>query len=98
MGRRGLEEVDTAQLKLVYIAGNVPDAQAAEACFAEMGLDYAVNLESFTTTSVLGGVYVGAFMYVPAGRHQECRTRLEACGLTDTIALASETPETFDGA
>ena len=98
MGRRTLDELDQAHLKLVYIAGNVTDAQAAEACLMEMGLDYAVNLEPFTTTSLLGGVYTGAFIYVPAGRHPECRSRLEACGLTDTIDPASETPETFDGA
>jgi len=98
MGRRTLEELDATQLKLVYIAGNLPDAQAAEACLMEIGLDYAVNVEQFTTTSVLGGVYAGAFIYVPASRHQECRTRLEACGLTDTIDLPPETPETCDGA
>ena len=98
MGRRTLEELDATQLKLVYIAGNLPDARAAEACLTEMGLDYAVNLEPFTTTSVLGGVYAGAFIYVPASRHQECRSRLEACGLTDTIDLGPDTPETFDGA
>jgi hypothetical protein len=98
MGRRTVEELDTTQLKLVYIAGNVRDAQTAEGCLTEMGLDYAVDLEPFTTTSVLGGVYAGVFIYVPASRHQECRTRLEACGLTDTIDRAGETAETFDGA
>jgi hypothetical protein len=98
MGRRTLEELDATQLELVYIAGNLPDAQAAEACLTEMRLDYAVNLEPFTTTSVLGGVYAGVFIYVPADRHQECRTRLEACGLTDTLDPTLDTPETFDGA
>jgi hypothetical protein len=98
MGRRTLEELDQTQLKLVYIAGNVTDARAAEACLTDMGLDYAVNLEQFTTTSILGGVYAGAFIYVPADRHQECRTRLKACGLTDTIDPTLDTSETFDGA
>ena len=97
MARFSLEELKDAQLKLVYIAGNVTDARAAEACLTDMGLDYAVNLEPFTTTSMLGGVYAGVFIYVPASRHQECRTRLEACGLTDTIDPVLETPETCDG-
>ena len=87
MARRTPDELTTTSLSLVYIAGNLPDAQAAERCLTEMGVDYTVSLEPYTTTSVLGGVYVGAFICVPTAQHRQCRQRLESQGLVDTIEL-----------
>jgi hypothetical protein len=85
MARRTEEELTGTPLGLVYIAGNLPDAQTVERCLTDRGFDYTVTLEPFTTTSVLGGVYTGAFIYVPVAQHQQCRRILESQGFTDTV-------------
>lgn len=86
-------------MSLVYIAGNLPDAEAAERYLTERGMDYTLSLEPFTTTSVIGGVYVGLFVSVPTAQHQQCREILEANGLTDTISIDEQgLPEERHGA
>lgn len=79
-------------MSLVYIAGNLPDAEAAERCLTDNGIDYTLSLEPFTTTSVMGGVYVGLFVSVPTAQHQQCREILEANGLADTISMDQQGP------
>ncbi|MGH7230157.1 MAG: hypothetical protein ACREJU_02210 [Nitrospiraceae bacterium] len=85
MARRTAEELQGAALSLVYIAGNVVDAEKAERLLTELNMDYVLKLEPFTTTSVLGGEYVGLFVYVPTVAHDRCREALETNGLADTI-------------
>lgn len=99
MARRTKEELEDTPLSLVLIAGNIVDARAAEHCLTEMGVDYTVDLEPFTTTSMLSGVYMGACMYVATAEHGRCRAQLESQGLTDTVELEShEQPESIHGA
>ena len=89
MARRTSEELAGNPLSLVYIAGNLPDAEAAEQRLTEMGVDYALSLEPFTTLSLMGGEYTGLFVYVPTAQHRFCREMLERHGLTDTVELES---------
>ncbi len=99
MPRRTEEELAGVPLSLVYIAGNLIDAEKAERLLTESGIDYLLKLEPFTTTSVMRGEYMGLFVYVPTYEHGRCREFLEACRLTDTVELeASEPSETLHGA
>lgn len=83
--RRTAEEMRDATLELVYIAGNLSDAQSAERELTKRGIDYTLSLDQFNTTSLLGGEHTGLFFYVPAARHRETVNVLEAIGLRDTI-------------
>ena len=65
MARRTEDELADLSARLVYIAGNMTAAETAERLLSEQGIDYAVGLEPFTTTSILGGEYMGLFIYVP---------------------------------
>lgn len=86
--RRTRDEL-AGPVSLVYIAGNVVEAQQVERTFTERGLDYAVSLEPFTKSSTLGavfgGTYAGAFFYVSAMQRAQCVKLLKDSGLSDTV-------------
>ncbi len=64
------------------------DGEKAERILTEHGVDYALSLEPFASTSVMrGGEHVGLFVYVPSAQHRSCREILERSGLTDTVGL-----------
>ena len=93
MGKRRAEELSGTPLSLVYIAGNTVDAGKAERVLTEHGVDYALRLEPFASTSVmLVGAHMGLFVYVPTERHESCRDLLERNGLTDTVGLDADLP------
>lgn len=81
-------------ISLVYIAGTMAEAKAAERVLTDHGIDYALRLEGFTKesllSSVFGGEYVGLFFFVPRAWHGRSRMYLEAEGLKDTVALDVE--------
>lgn len=87
MARRTADELADTPLSLVYIAGNLADAEAAERQLTDMGIDYVLTLEPFTTVSFMGGEYMGLFVYVPTAQQRFCREMLELHGLTDTVDL-----------
>ena len=83
----------------MYIANNLTDAHKAERLLTDIGIEYAVDLEPFTTTGIMGGEYIGLFLYVPTLEQPQCCELLEAHGLTDTVPLEEETiAESIDGA
>ena len=88
MGRRPTEELSEMSLSLVYIAGNTVDAEKVERTLTEHGVEYALSLEPFASTSMMRpGDHTGLFVYVPAAQHRACRDMLERSGLTDTVSL-----------
>jgi len=88
MARRTEAELSGMSLELVYIAGNTVDAGKVERTLTEHGVDYALSLEPFASTSMMRpGDHTGLFVYVPAARHRACREMLERGGLTDTVGL-----------
>jgi hypothetical protein len=93
MARHQAEFFDTP-LDLVFIAGNVSDAQFVERVLTERGVDYALSLEPFKHESVLsavfGNTYNGLFFYVPLAVHQTVVEILEGAGMTDTVRLTAE--------
>lgn len=95
MARRTVEELANADLRLVYIAGNLPDAEAAERCLTEQGIEYALSLEPFTLDDPVrrGWQYMGLYVYVPLLEHRKSRLALEASGLSPTIELEEEGAE-----
>lgn len=90
MPRCQLEDLSKRKPTLVYIAGNVAEAEKAERVLGDQGIDYALTLDSFVTTSLLGGQYTGLFVYVPYADYQMSRVHLEAQGLKDTVELEVE--------
>lgn len=90
MARCHLEDLGHRELRLVYIAGNVRDAELAERVLTTLGVDYALDLDSFTTGAVFGRQYVGLFIYVPIEQHTVCMEHLRRQGLTDVIDLTDE--------
>ncbi len=84
--RRTAEEMRDVTLELVYIAGNLSEAQAAERELTRRGIDYTLSLDQFKTTSLLGGEHTGLFFYVDVSRHGESVRLLEAAGLRDTVS------------
>lgn len=90
MPRCELEDLAQRKPTLVYIAGNVTEAETAERVLEDQGIDYALTLDSFVTTSLLGGQYPGLFVYVPYADYRMSRVHLEAQGLKDTVELEAE--------
>ena len=88
MGRRPTEELSEMSLSLVYIAGNMVDAEKVERTLTEHGVEYALSLEPFASTSMMRpGDHTGLFVHVPTTQHRACRDMLERSGLTDTVGL-----------
>lgn len=90
MGRCHVEDLEHRELRLVYIAGNVRDAGDAERVLTTLGVDYALDLDSFTKGAVFGGEYVGLFFYVPKEQHAVCMEQLLRQGLSDVVELTEE--------
>lgn len=86
MARFTLEEFTDRQPELVYIAGNLVEAERVESVFNELQIDYAINIESFVKQSFLGGTYPGAFFYVSKKDAGHSREGLAIQGFTDTIS------------
>lgn len=85
--RRSADQL-SGSLSLVYIAGNMVDAGKVERILTEHGVDYALSLEPFASTSMMRpGDHTGLFVYVPTAQHRACREMLERSGLTDTVGL-----------
>lgn len=95
--RRDEEELAGADLRLVYIAGTVAEAETAERVLTQQGADYVLRLDAYRTTSLLGGEYAGLYVYVPQADHARCRALLEAGGLSDTIELDEREAEDHRG-
>ena len=100
MARRTAEEFSGTALGLVYIAGNVVDAGKVERTLTDHGVDYALSLEPFASTSMMRpGEHTGLFVYVPAAQHRFCVEVLERNGLEATVDLdEAAMKETSDGA
>jgi len=100
MARRMAEEFSGTPLGLVYIVGNTVDAGKVERTLTEQGVDYALSLEPFASTSMMRpGDHTGLFVYVPTAQHRACREMLERSGLTDTVGLDEAlSMENTDGA
>ncbi len=98
--RRGADEL-SSPLSLVYIAGNLVDAQNAERALTEHGIDYALSLEPFMKSSALGtvfgGTYAGVFFFVSSAQREFCCELLRSQGFADTIA-SEASMEKIDGA
>lgn len=97
--RRSADQL-SGPLSLVYIAGNMVDAGKVERILTEHGVDYALSLEPFASTSMMrAGEHTGLFVYVPTAQHRSCREMLERSGLADTVGLdEARLMENTDGA
>ena len=94
MARFTLEEFTKQKPKLVYVAGNLVDAEYAEAMLSEKQIDYAINIESFAKQSFLGGTYPGVFFYVSEKDAEQSRECLKLQGFPDNVVLEEQEFET----
>ncbi len=90
MARFTLEEFSERKPELVYIAGNVVDAEHVETALSEIQIDYAMNVEPYANNSFLESTYHGVFFYVSEGDAPRSRECLHVHGFTDTVALENE--------
>lgn len=90
MARFTLDEFSERQPELIYIAGNVVDAEYVERALSEIEIDYAINVEPYMNNSFFGGTYQGVFFYVSEGEAPRSRECLKVRGFSDTIALEKE--------
>src|SRR5687768_11838548 len=78
-------EFFTVPISLVYIAGNLSDANKAERILTERGVDYGLSLDDYSHDSMLGavfgGAYKGVFVFVPTVHHRRVCEILEGAGL-----------------
>ena len=88
MARFTLEEFETQHPILVYIAGNMVEAERVERVLSDCRIDYALNIDSYSGTSPLSGIYDGLFVYVAPDKAEESRQSLQAHGLRDTVNLS----------
>lgn len=85
MARFTLEEFPEPSPELIYIAGNLVNAEHVESMLSDSQIDYAMNIENYEKNSFLGGTYPGVFFYVSKGDAQRSRECLHVAGFTDTI-------------
>lgn len=87
MARFRLEDFLNRNPSLIYIAGNLIDAEKVERILDEEGLDYAISIKPYIKTSLIGGIYQGLFIYVAQPENQKIRAILEGHGLLDTVHI-----------
>ena len=71
----------------IYVAGRVREAKRVEELLSHHGIEYAVEIEPFTTRvlGVFRREYKGATFYVLSGQGGFCRNILRKAGLTKGI-------------
>jgi len=85
VARFTLEEFSERSPELIYIAGNLVNAEYVESALSDSHIDYAMNIENYEKNSFLGGTYPGVFFYVSEREAQRSRECLHVAGFTDTI-------------
>ncbi len=86
MARFTLDGFSDRGPELIYIAGNLVDAEHVESALGGHQIDYAMNIENYEKNSFLGGTYPGVFFYVSDSDAHRSRECLHAQGFTDTIS------------
>ncbi len=84
MGRVSMEDFEEGtELLRVYLASSLAEARKVEAALDAAGFDYVVEVESFTTRSVLAGFFArkGAGFYVLKEQAHDCVQALGSAGM-----------------
>jgi hypothetical protein len=83
MAKLTLESFEDKEVRRVFVAANLREAQRTEELLMSEGIDYAVEPEVFSKVRL--GIWqsqaVGAVFYVLAGQVAYCRKLLEESGL-----------------
>jgi hypothetical protein len=79
------------ELEIVYIAGNIREAEALEAFFAEQEIEYEVIPCQFEHSMSFGGVFAGVSFQVLAGQAPYCRRILLERGFTKGLVPSTAT-------
>lgn len=83
MAKLTLDSFENKEVRRVYIASNLREAQRTEELLTSEGVDHAVEPEHFS--KVRAGIWpsqaVGAVFYVLGGQAAYCRKLLEQSGL-----------------
>lgn len=82
MARIELEAMDEAER--VYVAVSLAEARRVEDLLTIKGVNYAVEVETFSTT-LFGTPRHGAVFYVAIGQAAYCRSQLTVVGLEGVL-------------
>ncbi|MFQ5899918.1 MAG: hypothetical protein ACE5JN_16970 [Candidatus Methylomirabilia bacterium] len=83
MARLTLESFAGREVRRVYVAANVREAETVEKLLGGRAIDFAVEMEPFyrPVAGLIPARYMGAVFYVPSGQASYCRRLLEQAGL-----------------
>ena len=84
MAQVELEEFEDKEIKRVYMAGSQEDAKRVENLLDDEAIDYAIDLEPYTTVTGLimpTSQKQGVAFYVIAGQSDYCRNIFMSNGL-----------------
>jgi hypothetical protein len=84
MSRRDHDPLDNKSLVLVFIAGNVREAERAETVLTSAGIDYCLEAEDFTQ-GLLSSPRAGVGFYVLEGQAPFARHELAKAGLQCSV-------------
>ena len=83
MPRVAIDDFGEKEIKRVYFAARLAEAELVEAELNKQGIDYAVEVEPYLASAVFWlSEYMGAAFYVISGQVDFCRTILRDAGLT----------------
>jgi len=91
MARVEPEQWDDKNLELVYVAGNVEEAQRVEITLTDAGIDFTIGPEEFVQgvfSIVFGSSKSGAGFFVIEVQADQSRTILRNAGLTRGVVEA----------
>lgn len=84
-----MSDPNEPELETVYIAGNIREAKALEALFAEQAIEYEVVPCEFAHSILFGSIFAGAAFQVLSGQAGYCRYLLAEHGFKKGIVPSS---------
>ncbi len=81
MARVALDDFADKKVSRIYIAGELTEARRVEEILSAIGVDYAVELESYVRLTVFSSDHTGASFYVISEQEDFCKRALVEAGL-----------------
>ncbi len=85
MSRKYFDEFSKQEIKRIFMAISVSEAEKVEKLLTENNIDYAVNMEPYYRISPFQTEHLGAAFYVVSGQAGFCRQMLKKRGLDTGI-------------
>ena len=85
MARIPIKEFSDRNITRIFLASSVKTAENVENLLNQSGINYSIELEPFTTTSIFSSEYIGSSFYVLSGQAEYCRNLLTSEGLESGV-------------